>query len=572
MTAAPPPEGGKKKALKPKAPPPAPPADRVVVRLAGDLDAAIGEAMAGLGRDPELYHRGGELVRVVRDGLNARILPHGIASLRARLAKYTWWLKWEHGDEQPITPPDVVVAAIRESPERWERLRRLDGLVEHPVLLPSGEVLQVPGFELSSNLLFTPSMAFPSIPARPGADEAAAALRWLWVETSFDFPYRGMGYAKHDPRDPDGIHRFLGAREHPDAWGLVAAILTLAARPAIDGDLPAILFDATTPGSGKGLQADVVSTAMLGHIKGKLTYPSIGGLDCDHVLEQMLSGEARQGSSLVVLDEVKHGFGGSAINKVLTSGGRAAFRPLGVTETLDLPWFALLLATGNNIAVEDNTRRRVLVSRLEPPIEDPTKYKGARRHAKLPHWVRTNRARIIAAALTVLRGYVVAGRPEEDVESWGGGFEAWSELIARAIRWAGGGNVLGCRPTSDPEARNEEAVRMELVLDALERLCPKDAHGAAQGLTVGQILDRLYTPDVVRGRNADGSPLIPDGFDEAREAIATETHTKGGRKPEAAALGRFFRTWKRRPVGERRLEPGGLAHGAQKWRVAKLGA
>ncbi len=572
MSGAPGAKPRKLRAVPPGGEPPAAPG-RVPVRLGSELHENIAAAASGLELDPDIYHRGGALVRVVQGatGEGPAILPHGVASLRGRLAQFCAFERFDRkaDDWLPCLPTDPVTKAIYESPETWRKLRQLAGVPEYPVLLPSGAVLLEPGYEPVSELLYQPRLDFGTIPPEPTIEECAEALRYLWVETCYDLPFRGMGYPNPTERetDPDGVLRFTAARERPDAWGVVGGVLSLLARPAIDGDMPAIAFDATTPGSGKGLQADLVSTTVFGRVIGKLTYPSVGGLDADHVLEQMLAGEARNGSLLVILDEVKAAvqFGGSAINKVLTGGGRVRFRPLGVTETKELPWRGLLLATGNNISIADNTHRRVLVPRLEPPMEDPTKYRGARRHPRLLEWVRANRASLVRAALTVLRGYIVAGRPEAGLEEWGGGFESWSCLVARAIRWAGGGDLMGCRPSADPEARNEEAVRMETILDALAKLAPAD------GMTIGRLLDALYTPDRIRGRCADGSPLVDDGYGEARDAINAATHARGGRRPESSALGTVFRNWKKRPIGARQLQPMGVSHNAQRWGVALAG-
>lgn len=550
------------------------PGPRPPVRIGPELDENVGQAMRGLAMDPGLYRRAGELVRVVRgDKEDApTILPHGVATLRVQLSRFCYFTKWdkEACDFVPCLPSDPITQAIHESPERWGVLRPLAGVPEYPVLLPSGRVLDVPGYEPTTGLLYVPSIDFGAVPEAPTQEECTEAQRMLWVELCYDFPFRGMGYPDPEARssDPDGVLRYVAARERPDAWGLIAAIYTLLGRPAISGDCPAIIFDATTPGSGKGLQVDVACSVVFGRILGKLTYPSTGGMDADHSLEQMLGGEARSGSLCVILDEIKGTFGGPSINKVLTGGGKTKLRILGVTETTEKPWRAPLLGAGNNILVADNTIRRVLVPRLEPPTEDPTKHKGFRHtNPNLLAWIRANRADLVRAVLTVLRGYVLAGSPDMGIDDWGGGFESWT-MIPRAIVWAGGGNVLGCRPSVDPEARNEEAVRMSIILDAIAKLAPADG----SGITIARLLDALYPPDRVRGRTQDGAPLAPDGFDDVRDTINTVTSTKGGRRPESKPLGDLFRTWKKRPIGDRQLQPLGLSHNVQRWGVAKAGA
>lgn len=570
-------EGGDRKPRekKPRAARPdgAIPGPRPPVKLGPELDQNVAQAMRGLEMDPDVYRRAGALVRVIPADTESgpSILPHTTATLRVRLAKFCFFTKWEREAEDfvPCLPSDPVTKAIHESPEEWGQLRPLAGVPEYPVLLPSGAVLDEPGYEPTTGLLFAPSIRFGAIPEAPTQEECADLQRWLWVELCYDFPFRGMGYP--DPEaskgDPDGVLRYVTARDRPDAWGLLAAIFTLLGRPAISGDCPAILFDATAPGSGKGLQVDITCLVVFGRILGKLTYPSTGGMDADHSLEQMLGGEARSGALCVILDEIKGTFGGPSINKVLTGGGKTKLRILGVTETTEKPWRAPLLGAGNNILVADNTIRRALVPRLEAPTEDPTKHKGFR-HPNLPAWIREHRAELVRAALTILRGYILAGRPDMGLEEWGGGFESWSALVARAIRWAGGGDVMGCRPSVDPEARNEEAVQMGIILDAIGKLAPADG----TGITIGRLFDTLYSAERVRGKTQDGAPVPPDGFDDARDAINTITGAKGGRRPESAALGTAFRTWKKRPIGDRQLQPLGLTHNAQRWGVAAAGS
>ncbi len=456
--------------------------------------------------------------------------------------------------------------AIHEAGE-WVSVRPLAGVLEHPSLVPGG-VLDAPGYHEPTGYYYHPAIGFGPIRTALTQPECAELQRKLWVHLCYDFPYRGMGYPApgSGQSDPDGAARYALARARPDAWGVLAAIYTLLARPAILGDTPAIIFDASTPGAGKGLQVDVVLLVVFGRILGKLTGPTTGGGEADHALEQMLGGEARAGAACVVLDEITGLFGGPPINKVLTSGGRTKLRILGVTETAEHDWRAVLLGAGNNVGTRDNTHRRTILPRLEPPIERPEEHTGFR-HPKLPDWIRAHRVELVTAALEVMTGYRAAGSPDMGIPEWGGGFEEWT-MIARAIVWAGGGNILGCRPSADPEARNEEAIRMGLILDALEKLAPGDG----SGITIGRLLDALYTPDVIRGRSADGEPLRPDGYEDARDAINAATGAKGGRKPDSEPLGKVFRTWKKRPIGGRQLQPLGLAGKVQRWGVAQAGA
>jgi hypothetical protein len=73
--------------------------------------------------------------------------------------------------------------------------------------------------------------------------------------------------------------------------------------------------------------------------------------------------------------------------------------------------------------------------RLESRLESPED-RSDLRHPNLKGWVRENRPRLLSAALTVLRAYHQAGRPDQKLKTWGS-YESWSALIRGAIVWAG---------------------------------------------------------------------------------------------------------------------------------------
>lgn len=544
--------------------------DRPTVRLGPALHVNVGEAIAALGDDPDLYARDGALVRITREpGAAPVIRPHTAATLRVRLARFARFERWEGSEESgeyvPCLPPDAVTKGMLEAAE-WDGIRPLVGIIEAPSLRPDGSVIQDPGYDEATGYLYLPTTSFPLISDEPTIEDAREALRVLWVETSYDFPFRGMGYA--DPAaleaDPDGVWRFNAARACADAWGLVSGIMTIAARPAIDGDTPAHVYDASAPGSGKGLQVDLVCLATSGRVPSKLTWPTADSRgETDAEVGKMIGGEVLGGSPVIVFDEIVGAFGGPAINNVLTCGGRTKIRILGQSATPERRYTAVMLGAGNNISCRDNTHRRILMPRLESPEERPEEHTGWRRES-IRTWVREHRAELMRAALVVLRAYIVAGKPrtfERDGEAcampstWGGGFEAWSELVPRAILWAGGGDVLGCRPTADPEARNEERDAVAAVLDAVSRLEPRHPEGSAavghatgEGITIARVLDALYTRERMKGE------APPDGYDDAREAIDMLTANASGRKPNGKRLGDKLFLWKRRVIDGRMLE------------------
>jgi hypothetical protein len=55
----------------------------------------------------------------------------------------------------------------------------------------------------------------------------------------------------------------------------------------------------------------------------------------------------------------------------LTAGDTVELRVLGKSEVPTLRWRAVAMATGSNVAIAGDTSRRVLISRLESPLENP---------------------------------------------------------------------------------------------------------------------------------------------------------------------------------------------------------
>lgn len=322
------------------------------------------------------------------------------------------------------------------------------------------------------------------------------------------------------------------------------------------------------------MSVDLVGIVTTGRIPPKTTWPSGDRGDRENEIEKRLNGDIAEGSPLIVWDEIRGPFGGAAINNTLTCHGRIKIRLITKPEKLTLPYAAVMLGTGPNVAWCDNTHRRGLSIRIESPDEDPTRRRSWRREHLIP-WVTDHRAPLVVAAFTVLRGYVHAGCPEvEDasgakVETWGGGFERWSNLVARAIVWAGGANILGCRPTEDPEASNEERDAMIAIISAVSRLEPKDDAGrpTGHGITLRTMVDTLYTPERVRGRTAEGGEVPPDGFDDAREAISGLVGS-GNRKPDTTPLGARIKVWKKRPVAGMVLDTApGKSGNCARWTV-----
>ncbi len=492
--------------------------------------------------DQELFRRGGALTHVLRAEETAPGVVMG--SPVARAAPLSWLIDRVSRHARCVSrrrkktgeiafvaspPPPPRVRAVLER-GTWPGIRDLKGIIESPALRPDGTVLQDPGYDPQTGYLFEPNTAFLPVSEAPTKSEATAAFARL-IEPFSEFPYVNPSHLS----------------------AVVASVLTLLARPAILGSVPCFLFDASAARSGKSLQVDVIHLIATGRAASRMTFP-----EQDEELEKVLSGYAMRGAATVNFDNVARKFGGAALDKVITAVDKVDLRVLGSADLVTCDWTATVFASGNNVACKGDMLARVISPRLETTYDNPELF--VPRIQDLRAWTLANRAELVHAALTILRAYVAAGRPDMNCPRWGG-FEAWSRLIPHALVWVGAADPMGARRGLDGDEDPERAASAALV-DGWRRLCEKTER--RDGLTLKQAVALL---DPQRSRHEEHEN---DGHDDLREAIEALTHAKPGLPPGTRQLGDALRKLKSKPVSGHRLRCEPAGKGVVKWAVVKL--
>jgi hypothetical protein len=495
-------------------------------------------AVEALAADPDIYQRGEVLVHVIRTERDEesehlrrpagspqiRVVP--MALLRDRLTAVVEFEKFDGRCKEYVLahPPDWCVKAV-EARGQWDGIRHLEGVVDVPVLRPDGTLLDRPGYDEMTRLLYLPKGPAPIVPDRPTTNrEVRVAVRVL-MDLVTDFPFK--------------------KREHCSAW--LAHLETPLARPAFDGPAPMTVYDGNVAGAGKGLLCSMVSTITTGQ-----DMPVSAAHSDDNEMRKAITAAAIAGDQLIVLDNVAGVLGGPALDAALTTT-RWRARLLGGNKWVDLPLYATWAATGNNIILGGDTARRVLHVRLESPEEHPEERTDFK-HPDLRSHARQHRAELLAAALTILRAYCAAGRPDMNLPPWGS-FESWSALVRGAIVWAGevaGIDLPDPAATRDEVRRNADPAAQALpaLLAGIETLDPK-----GEGLTVGEILSRSEQGE---------EPAIM----ALREALCILCPSKDG-KVSPNSLGMKLHHQRGRVIGGRclqRLESRAHANGTR-WRV-----
>lgn len=463
-------------------------------------DATIKELAAkALG----LYQRAGMLVRVTRDKPPSGDGPQSPSVPRIgtmpnpvlrELIDAAVTVKTEKGgDYVPDHPPAWFVELISARGE-WADIRRLEGVTQSPVMRPDGTVLTAAGYDPETGLLYEPNFAPLDLRECPTIDDALAALAEL-REVICDFPFAGP--------------------EHEA--GYLSLLLTPFARFAFRGPAPLGVLDGSVAGVGKGKLVQVISVLVDGCEMSPTPQPEEAEEE-----KKCITSTALAGNRFVLLDNVTLPIGSGPLEALLTST-RWRNRLLGGNLNFDGDVLTQWFVTGNNVQFrKKDTIRRTVHVRIESPSDQP-EARTDFAHPDLLEWVRSERPRLVRAALTILRAHALAGYPNPCKAQWGS-FEGWSDRVRAALVWLG---------MADPaDTRTELAVSAD-----------------TEGRALGVLLACLRQKQVIGGAMLARELLdAARGDDDLREALEELCPTRRGAELSARLVARNLRSVKGRVI------------------------
>jgi hypothetical protein len=513
----------------------------------GSLSRSIDQAEAVLMKgDNNIFQRGDFVVRVapsqvsIADGREIsalRIVPVKTAHMIERFTRFVPFRKYDSRSKSWIAVdcPQGLAAAFLERIGEWN-LRVLNGIANAPTLRSDGSILDEPGYDPQTGILFDPlDVVFPPIPRQPTQAEAHTALADLKALIG-EFPF-----APDDPADT--------RLDAPSASRSVAlsGILTTTIRRSIP-HAPLHAFTAPAMGTGKSKLVDLAAMVAIGH-----EAPVLAQGKTEEEMEKRLGAALLAGDTLVSFDNCEQPLGGELLCQALTQP-RLKIRILGKSENaFVLPINAAFFATGNNLEIVGDMTRRALVASLDARVERPET-----RTFKNPdpiQVVRDHRAKYVVAALTILRAYHVAGRPKMPNTPLGS-FEVWSRWVRDALIWLG---------EPDP-CKTMERIRIED--PRLQELAAvlgywKIAIGE-RPVTVKELIDTVtdrYVPSC-RGVDLNESDFMHPNFREALLVVAGDGGYINSRR-----LGNWLGKNKGKVAGHLRLVPATMQRGENRWKV-----
>lgn len=471
------------------------------------------------------YQRSGFLVRVLTNPHSSKIAgierPEGaiviqnieIPYLIRRFTEAANLLKYDVRLDDWVTkdcPKQVAEVYLASAP--W-KVPHLAGIIEAPTLRSDGSILDKPGYDEQTGLLFHQgNTEFLPVPEAPTRDDAIKAyLLFADLLKGFSFA-EGTGFSVA-------------------LSGILTALVRRSLRSA-----PVHSFDAPKAGSGKSLLVDVASLISTGRRATVMSQAE--GIEEE---KKRLLALLMEGDLIVSIDNVERPLASDSLCSILTQETWKE-RLLGKNKTVTVPTNVSWFATGNNLIFQGDLSTRAIICRLDPKVEHPEERDF---DVNLYEYIPKHRQELVQAGLTILRAYHITGRPKQNIKVYGR-FEEWSDWIRSATVWLGLEDPCLSRKrieAADPISSN---LKM-LLLNWFECL-------GSQEITVQKLIENALTG----GKEALRSALLEIAGDKVGNL-------------DQRRLGYRLRSYQDRIEGGLKLESFGKGHNnIAQWRVKKV--
>lgn len=376
--------------------------------IAGEIHRIADAAERELAHSRQYYQRGGLIVTVVTDpGTHeTRVQDISVPALVRALAGAATWVRFDARAEDWVrTDPPARHAVVLFDSSSYHHLPVLSGLARQPYLRSDGSLMTAAGYDPSSGMFGVFDAREFSIPDKPTREQAEAALAQLNnLLSEFSLPCKF------------------------DRAAVLAAMLTAAIRPSL-AHAPMFHARAHMVGSGKSYLCELITAFATPQRGTPTTFPGD-----DEECRKLLLAELLRAPAVIEFDNLT---GDLVAHKSLCTALTSEFmsgRILGVSKTATVSTRALFLSSGNNVGPVQDMSRRCITIHLDPGCEVP-----AARNFMRPELVRDvlrERGWHVSAALTIVRAWIVAGRPTADCKSLAG-YGEWSDLCRQPLLWLG---------------------------------------------------------------------------------------------------------------------------------------
>lgn len=503
--------------------------NRPLIRItAGQMPETIDDAeealiRAGLG----FYQRGSIVVRpamvpvLISGGkqIDAPRLVHVKAHHMAEaFTKAARWARFDMRAKDWISTdcPQRLAETYLAREGQW-RLPLLTGIINAPTLREDGSILDQPGYDGQTGLLFDPQgERFPLLPREPDRDAALRALSCL--------------------HDLIGSFPFVSPADRSVA---LSAILTTLIRRSLP-TAPLHGFNAPTAGTGKSMLVDIASL-----ITTARPAPVIAQGKSEEEMEKRLGSALIAGDVMIAIDNCEEPLGGELLCQAMTQT-TLKVRILGTSTNAEVPSNATIFATGNNLTLAGDMTRRAIRATLDAGVERPELRAFERDPLAM---VATNRGLYVIAGLTILRAFRIAGSPSQTVPL--GSFAAWSGWVRDALIWLGEDDP--CKTMEGMRAADPKLEALTAVLEEWRSIIGTDR------VTVREIIERAAGQ---RSQLYSKPEFVNPEFREALLRVAGEGGAINGTR-----LGKWLSQHQNRVVAGYRIVAAGTTGNRARWQL-----
>lgn len=431
------------------------------VRHDHNIDLTAEQARDVIRHHPQVYQRNERLVEI----MNGRIRDLTVAQIRARLTSAINFMKRdgrasasEKAKLVNTVPSDHVVHFLADMGD-WGA-RPLSGVTTTPLVRRDGTIQQDPGYDPETRFVYAPKGNFPRVPDSPSRDECLAQLSTVIAPIS-SFPWKTIG------------------NKSPSLSAYVALLLTSLLVGTIEGNIPGFVISANVRGTGKSKLTQIASLVASGEVA-----PTTPFARDDDEVRKSIVGLLKKGRRIIMWDNVVRKISGESLDMLLTTR-LYEDRELGKSINPEYENNSISIFTGNNLEAEGDTVRRLVP--IDIHCDDPQPEKRVFDFDPLK-MVREDRAEIVSALLTIIRGWYIAGCPRDNTVTMGS-YEEWSGIVPQILIWLGISNPLLTREHSSVVVDRSllEARELADLWTSIEV-----ALGAPTGITMIQTMRYLY--------------------------------------------------------------------------------
>lgn len=373
----------------------------------GMLHSHVQEAEIVLASTGQYFQRGGMIVNVAHglSQMDTRIIVMNKSQLTLAVSRNICWKRYNAKEKDYLScdPPPKYIQPLHEA-GLYEHLPVLNNLVRQPYLAPDGSILDKPGYDPVTGMYGVFEGEEYKLVTEPTEDDARNALsqlRNLIKEFSFASPV--------------------------DESAALAMILTAAIRASL-ALAPMGHVRAPQIASGKSYLCSLIAAFATNTSASAYDFPS-----SEEECHKLLVSALLQAPAVLMFDNLTSDLlAYKSLCSALTSPTITG-RILGESRTVEVATQTLFLSSGNNVEPVKDMTRRTLTIHLDPKCENP-----AQRHFESDPLsiVMKNRPHFVGLALTLIRAYIVAGKPDQQIKPLAS-FMQWTELIRSPLVWTG---------------------------------------------------------------------------------------------------------------------------------------